>query len=111
MRNLHSVFTLVSVQEQIEAAGSHSRQLAHDDVLRDASHWIDFRMTCSVHQHVDSLLERASHESSSVLSVDTVTGDGHQMTLGRHDVAQQSQVTIVHVETIELQHSVHLLLD
>lgn len=39
-----------------------------------------------------------------------MTCDGHQVTLCRHYVAQQSQVTVVNVQTVELQHRVHFLL-
>jgi hypothetical protein len=108
--NFHSILALVGVQQQIEAAGSHTRQLTHNDVLGDASHRIHLGMTRSIHQHVDSLLERASHERASVLSIDTVTCDGHQVTFGGHHVAQQRQVTVVDVQSVELQHGVHLLL-
>lgn len=45
------------------------------------------------------------------LSVDTVTRDGHQVTFSSHDVTQQGQVAIVDVETVELEHHVHFLLD
>lgn len=111
MRNFHSILALIGVQQQIEAPGSHARQLTHNDVLGDASHWVNFSVTRRIHQHIDGFLERASHESAGVLSVDSVTCDGHQVTLRRHDVAQQSQVTIVDVQAVELQHRIHLLLD
>lgn len=44
------------------------------------------------------------------LSVDSVTSDGHQVTLGCHYVTKQSQVTVVDVKTVELQHGVHFFL-
>lgn len=111
MWNFHAVFTLVSIQQQVEAAGAHSRHLTHNDVLRDTSHGINFGMTCSVHQHIDCFFEGTSHKCSSVLSVDSVTSDGHQVTLCCHDVTQQSKMPIVDVQSIELQDSVHFLLD
>ena len=39
-----------------------------------------------------------------------MSGDSHKMALGRHDVAQQAEMTIVDVETVEVEHSGHLLL-
>jgi hypothetical protein len=108
-RNTH--FTLLRVQQQIETTGAHPRQLAHDDVLGDAPHGIDFCVGGGVHQHVHRFLEGASHQSAGVLSVDAVTRDGHQVTFGGHDVAQQSEMPVVHVQTVELQHGVHFFLD
>mgnify|MGYP007092089247 CR=1 FL=1 len=67
-------------------------------------------MTCCVHQHINSLFERASHEGTGVLSIDSMTSDSHQVTFCRHHIAKQSQMPIVYVETIELQHSVHFFL-
>ena len=37
----------------------------------------------------DRLLEGAASQGPSVLAVDAVSRDGHQMSLGRHDVTQQ----------------------
>ena len=56
-------------------------------------------------------LERTPGECSSILSVDTVPSDGHQVTLGCHDITQQSQVTIVNVGTVEGDNVVHLSLN
>ena len=39
-----------------------------------------------------------------------MTGDGHKMTLGSHDVTQQAQVSVVDVQTVEVQHKGNLLL-
>ena len=58
----------------------------------------------------DSLVPCSPHECPGVLPVDTVPSDGHEMTLGRHDVTQHGQVTVVHVDTVEGEDSVHLLL-
>ena len=40
-----------------------------------------------------------------------MTGDGHEMTFGGHDVTEEGQMAVVDVETVELEHRVHLLLD
>lgn len=110
MWNFHPVLAFVGVEQQVETPGTHAGQLTHDDVLRHAAHRIHFRVTRRVHQHVNGLLERASHERSGVLSVDSMTRDGHQVSLGCHHVAQQSQVPVVDVQAVELQHRVHFLL-
>ena len=67
-------------------------------------------MGSSLHEDVDCLLKRTSHESPGVLPVDAVPGDGHQVTLGRHHVAQHGEVAVVDVQTVEGQDHVHLLL-
>lgn len=67
-------------------------------------------MTSSVQQHIDRFFEGASHKCTSVLSVDTVTSDSHEMTFSRHYVTEQGKVTVVHVQTVELQDSVHFFL-
>lgn len=35
-----------------------------------------------------SIVSDVPHQSTSVLPVDSVTGDGHEMALGCHDVTQ-----------------------
>ncbi len=39
-----------------------------------------------------------------IVPVDAVSCDGHKVALGCHDVTQQGQVAVVHVETVEIQH-------
>jgi hypothetical protein len=39
----------------------------------------------------------------SSVPVDAVSGDGHEMTLRRHHITEQGQVTIVHVQAVEVQ--------
>ena len=60
-------------------------------------------MRSCFHQHIHSLFKGTSHESSSVLSVDTMSCNGHKMTLGSHHITQHGQVTIVHIQTIKGQ--------
>lgn len=111
VRNFHAQFTLFGIQQQIETAGSHSGQLSHDNILGHSSHRIHFGVSSGIVQHVHSFFEGTSHKSTGVLSVDTVTCDGHQVTLCSHDVTKQGQMTIVYVKTVELQNVVHFLLD
>ena len=56
--------------------------LTQHDVLGDSLHVITLAVGGGLHEDVDGLLEGASHETSQVLSVDSVTRDGHQVTLG-----------------------------
>lgn len=110
MRNFHTELTLFSIEQQIETTRSHTGQLAHDNILRHSSHRIDFSVSSGVIQDVHGFFEGTSHKGTGILSVDTVTCDGHQVTLRCHDVTKQGQMTIVYVKTVELQHVVHFLL-
>lgn len=47
------------------------------------------------------LFKRALHERPGVLSVDAVTGDGHQVPPAGHGVTQEGKVAVVHVGTVE----------
>lgn len=108
--NLNAKLALLSIQEKVKAGSPHLGQLPHDDVLRDPSHGVNLSMSCCLHQHIYCLLKRTSHEGPSVLPVDPVPGDGHQVALGSHHVAQHGQVAIVHVQTVEGQDQIHLFL-
>lgn len=67
-------------------------------------------MSRGLHENINSLLKGTSHQGSSVLSVNSVTSDSHKMTLSSHDVTEQAQVTVVDVQTIEIQHKRNLFL-
>jgi len=58
-----------------------------------------------------SLLKRAPCQCAGFLSVDAMSRDCHQMTLGCHDVTQQCQMPVVYIGSIERDHMVHLTLD
>jgi hypothetical protein len=64
-----------------------------------------------LHENVHRFFEGAAGQGASLLSVDAVTGDGHQVTLGRHDVAQQRQVAVVDIGAVEGDDMRHLSLD
>ena len=42
-------------------------------------------------------LKGTPHEWAKVLPIDAVACDGHEVTLGRHDITEQGQVTVVDV--------------
>ena len=56
-------------------------------------------------------LEGAACQGAGVLPVDAVSRDRHQMSLRRHDVTQQGQVTVVDVGTVKRYHVEHLAFD
>ena len=68
-------------------------------------------MRCGVHQYIDRFFKGTSHERARILSIDTVARNGHQVTFGRHDVTQQGQMSIIDVQTIEIQHKEHFFFD
>jgi len=107
--NLHAEFTLFGVQKQIETTRTGASELPQHDVLRDSLHVVALAVGSCFHENVDGLLEGASHETSQVLSINSVTRDGHQVTLGAHDVAKERQVTVVDVGTVERDDTIHLL--
>lgn len=46
-------------------------------------------------------LKGAFHEWSSVLAVDSMTSDGHQVATACHSVTQESQMPIIDIRTIK----------
>jgi hypothetical protein len=68
-------------------------------------------VACSVEQYVNSFLERASHQTADFLSVDAVTRDGHEVTFGGHNIAEQGQMAVVDVGAVERDYIVHFFLD
>ena len=65
--DLDAHFALLGVQQEVEAGGAHAGQLAHDDVLRNASHGVHFSVGGRLHQHVHRLLKTTPHKGASVL--------------------------------------------
>jgi len=61
-------------------------------------------MGSGVHQDVHSFFEGTPHEGATVLSVDTVPSNGHQVTFSGHNVTKQGQMPIVDIKTIEIEH-------
>lgn len=51
-RDLHAVFTLLSIQQQVKAACTCRGELAKHDVLRHTLHWVTLTMGGGLHQHV-----------------------------------------------------------
>jgi len=63
--------------------------------------YVKLQQSQQVFINTHRLFKRAACQCTRLLSVDTVSSDRHQMTLGRHDVTQQRQMAVVHVRTVE----------
>jgi len=72
---------------------------------------VNFTMTSRVQQHVYCFFERATHQATNFLSIDTMTCDGHEITLGCHHIHEQRQMTIVDVGAVKRNDIVHFFLD
>ena len=57
------------------------------------------------------LLKGTSHEGANLLSVYTVSCDGHEVAPARHDVTEQGKMTVVYVRTIKRDHVMQFFLD
>ena len=57
------------------------------------------------------LLKGTSHEGANLLSVYTMSCDGHEVAPARHDVTEQGKMTVVHVRTIKRDHVMQFFLD
>jgi hypothetical protein len=103
------IFEHSEIELNVESTGTHRSDLTEHDVLRYTLAVILVSLSCSLHEDLDSLLERRFGECTSVCSVDTVSRDGHELSTLSHQVAKQCQVTVVDVGTIELDDVSQLL--
>mmetsp|Transcript_15235 Transcript_15235/g.35011 ORF Transcript_15235/g.35011 Transcript_15235/m.35011 type:complete len:818 (+) Transcript_15235:946-3399(+) len=90
------------VEVELKLARAERRELAEHDVLRDALDVVRLRVDGRLHEHVDRLLEGATHERARVDAVDAVARDGQQVASVSHHVAQDGQVAVVDVRAVEL---------
>ena len=102
------VFQHSLVQIELEFARSEWCELAEHDVLRDATNLVRLRVHRGLHEHVNSLLERAAHEGATVHPVDAVARDRQQVATERHDVAEDGKVTVVDVGAVKLDDGAQL---
>ena len=96
---------------QIEASSADFGQLAEHDIRRDAVHWIGLAEAGRLQENVDSFLERTFHKTTCLLPVDAVASQSHEMSVRRHDVAEQRQMTVVDICVVKRNDMVHLFLD
>lgn len=66
-------------------------------------------MRGSLHQNVDRFLKGAASQSSCFLPVNSVSCDGHQVTLCCHGVTQQRQMSVVDIGAVKGNDMVHFL--
>jgi hypothetical protein len=85
------------VHDNIELSGTHRCKLTKHDVLGHTTAVVKLTKAGSFEENLDSLFEGTAHQSSSIVSVNTVTGDGHEKTALAHDVDKQCHVAMVDV--------------
>jgi hypothetical protein len=110
VRELHldGLLEHLLIEHEAELARAELAQLAEHDVLRYALELVALRERRSVVEDVHCLLEGAPHERAGVVAVDAVARDGHHVTAVGHDLRQDSQVAVVHVRPVELDHVAEL---
>ncbi|KAG9966570.1 RNA polymerase II largest subunit, partial [Aureobasidium melanogenum] len=59
---------------------------------------------CSFEQNLNRLFEGTTHQCTSVSTVDTVTGNSHEVTAGSHNVDQEGKMAMVNIRTVERKH-------
>jgi len=105
------VAALIHVENQVETSSSSLRRLTKSNVLGDSSDWVVLGMKCGISQHVQRTLECTSHQSSNLLSIDSIVCYSRQSSLHSHDITQKRQVVVIDVGTIKAQHFLQLSLD
>ena len=97
----------IQVQRYVERASAHWRKLPEQDVFGDSCTVILLSYRCGLHQNLDGLFERASHEGTSVCSIYTVTRDSHQRTSVRHNIDQKGQMSIINARATKFDNVSH----
>jgi hypothetical protein len=92
------------IEKNIKLAGSHRCQLTEHNIFGDTTTVIKFAHGRSLEKNLNSLFEGTSHQSTSIGTIDTVTGDSHQMTTRSHNINQESKMSMINVRTVEGQH-------
>lgn len=62
-------------------------------------------------QDINSLLEAALLQGPMICAINTVACNGHEMAATCHGLAQNRQVPVVHIRSIELDYTSHFLYD
>ena len=91
----------INVQRDVKGTRSHGCHLSEHDVFSDTVAIVLFSNRGSFHENFNGLLEGTSHEGPSVRTVDTMPGDGHESTPVGHQIAKESEVSIIDVGPIE----------
>jgi hypothetical protein len=88
----------------LKIASAQRRKLTQHDVLGNTATVINFTERCSLEKDFHSFLERATHQSTCLLTIDAMASDCHEIALGGHDIHKTSQMPMIHVRTIEREH-------
>ena len=84
----HRVLEHVLIQEHAKQPSANGGDLAHYDVLRNTPELVKFGVGGGLQQDFHGLLEGAAHEGACVVPVCSMAGDGHEVALVCHDVAE-----------------------
>ena len=98
-----------AIHDDVKFTSTHWCELTKHDVLGHTTAIVKLTKACSLEQNLDCLFERTAHERTGIVSVDTVTCDGHEHTTLCHDVNKQSHVAMVDVGTVERQNHAQLV--
>lgn len=99
----------ILVDHDVHLARTGGCQLTKHDVLGNTTAVVQLTAGSSVQENLDRLFERATHESTRISTVDTVTSNCHDHATSCHDIDKKCQMTVVDVGTVEGQHLSELL--
>jgi hypothetical protein len=94
----------LGIKKNVELAGSHRCQLTKHDIFRDTTAIIKFTNGSSLEKDLNSFFERTSHESTCIGTIDTMTGDSHQVATRSHDINQERKMSMIDIRTVKCQH-------
>jgi hypothetical protein len=83
--------------------------LTKHDILGHTTAVVKFTEASSLKKNLNRFLERTTHESTGVVSVDAVTCNRHKMTALSHDVNKKCHVSVVDVGSVKGQDHGQLL--
>lgn len=84
----NNVFEKRCVEGEFEGTRSHRGNLTEQNIFSHSSTVIGFSSGSRLHKDLDRLLERATHESARVRSIDTVASDRHERSAIGHDIGE-----------------------
>ena len=93
---------------QLELPGTDRTELPEHDILARPSHIVSLRERRRLHENVDSFFEAAAHERTGLHAVDAVSRNRHQVTTVCHHFDENREMSVVHVRTVELNHTTQL---
>ena len=91
------IFQHVNVECYLECTSAHRCHLTEHNVLRDTVTVVLLPNSSRLHQNFDSLLERTSHEGTSISTIDSMSCDGHESSTISHEIAEEGKASIVDI--------------